>query len=144
MALAAAGYADFPLIGYHFEKTMIVSRNLAPVFYSVAMGVEAITALAFGRLFDRLGIQVIIVAVLLSSLFAPLVFLGGFVLSLGELLKAQIPVPPGFAVTTETYNRFIKENGLDSEIERLLKPVRSEDTGSIDAASQASRAASVR
>ncbi len=82
MALAAAGYADFPLIGYHFEKTMIVSRNLAPVFYSVAMGVEAITALAFGRLFDRLGIQVIIVAVLLSSLFAPLVFLGGFSLSL--------------------------------------------------------------
>ena len=64
---------------------------------------------------------------------------GGKCASLGELLKVQIPVPPGFAVTTETYNRFIKENGLDSEIERLLKPVRSEDTGSIDAASQAIR-----
>lgn len=82
MALAAAGYADFPLIGYHFEKTMVVSRNWVPIFYSVAMGVEAITALALGRLFDRIGIQVIIIAVLLSSIFAPLVFMGGFALSL--------------------------------------------------------------
>jgi len=35
-----------------------------------------------GRLFDRVGIQIIIVAVLLSSIFAPLVCLGGFALSL--------------------------------------------------------------
>ncbi len=82
MALAAAGYVDFPLIGYHFEKTMVVSRNWAPVFYSVAMGVAAITSLVLGRLFDRVGIQVIIAAVLLSSIFAPLVFLGGFSLGL--------------------------------------------------------------
>jgi MFS family permease len=82
MALTAAGFADFPLIGYHFEKTRVVSMNWAPVFYSVAMGVQAITALVLGRLFDRLGIQIIIVAVLLSSIFAPLVFLGGFALSL--------------------------------------------------------------
>ncbi len=82
MALAAAGYVDFPLIGYHFEKTLVVLRNWAPVFYSVAMGVAAITSLVLGRLFDRVGIQVIIVAVLLSSIFAPLVFLGGFSLGL--------------------------------------------------------------
>lgn len=82
MALAAAGYVDFPLIGYHFEKTMVVSRNWTPVFYSVAMGVSAITSLVLGRLFDKVGIQVIIVSVLLSSVFAPLVFLGGFSLGL--------------------------------------------------------------
>lgn len=64
---------------------------------------------------------------------------GGKCASLGELLKAQIPVPPGFAVTTATYNRFIEENGLKSEIERLLKPIRSEDTSSLEAASQAIR-----
>ncbi|MDR3567007.1 MAG: MFS transporter [Syntrophobacteraceae bacterium] len=82
MALAGAGYADFPLIGYHFEKTLVVSRNWAPVFYSVAMGAAAITSLVLGRLFDRVGIRIIIVSVLLSSIFAPLVFLGGFGLSL--------------------------------------------------------------
>lgn len=82
MALVGAGYADFPLIGYHFEKTRVVSMHWAPVFYSVAMGVDAITALVLGRLFDRAGIRIIIVAVLLSSFFAPLAFLGGFALSL--------------------------------------------------------------
>jgi MFS family permease len=82
MALNAAGYADFPLIGYHFQKTSVVSENWVPIFYSVAMGVAAITALISGRLFDRKGIQIIIIAVFLSSIFAPLVFLGGFALSL--------------------------------------------------------------
>ncbi len=82
MALNAAGYADFPLIGYHFQKTSVVSENWVPIFYSVAMGAAAITALIFGRLFDRMGIQIVIIAVILSSIFAPLVFLGGFALSL--------------------------------------------------------------
>jgi hypothetical protein len=45
---------------------------------AVAMGVDALAALAFGRLFDRIGLQVLIVSSLLSFLFAPLVFLGGF------------------------------------------------------------------
>lgn len=82
MALVAAGYADFALIGYHFEKSLVVSSHWIPVFYSVAMGVEAVTALVLGRLFDRIGVRVIILAVLVSSVFAPLVFLGGFGLSL--------------------------------------------------------------
>lgn len=64
---------------------------------------------------------------------------GGKCASLGELLKADIPVPPGFAVTTETYKRFIEENGLDQEIKRLLKPIRADDTASIESASRAIR-----
>jgi MFS family permease len=82
MALNAAGYVDFPLVGYHFQKTSVVSENWAPIFYSVAMGASVISALAFGRLFDRRGIQIVIIPVVLSSIFAPLVFLGGFALSL--------------------------------------------------------------
>jgi len=82
MALNAAGFADFPLIGFHFQKTSVVSENWVPIFYSVAMGVDALAALIFGHLFDRRGIPILIVAVLLSSIFAPLVFLGGFTVSL--------------------------------------------------------------
>jgi len=74
----AAGYADFPLVAYHFKKVASVPDSWIPIFYAVAMGVDAIAALVFGRLFDRLGLSVLIVAVLLSSLFAPLVFIGGF------------------------------------------------------------------
>ena len=78
VALIGAGYADFPLIAYHFRKVELVPANLIPIFYAVAMGVDALAALVFGRLFDRLGMPVLIAAPLLSALFAPLVFLGGF------------------------------------------------------------------
>lgn len=74
----AAGYADFPLVAYHFKRAATVPDHWIPVFYAVAMGVDALAALIFGRLFDRRGFSVLIVAFLLSSLFAPLVFLGGF------------------------------------------------------------------
>lgn len=77
-ALIAAGFADFPLIAYHFQKTALVSAELIPIFYAVAMGVDAVAALVFGRLFDKIGIIIMILVAVISSLFAPLVFLGGF------------------------------------------------------------------
>jgi MFS family permease len=85
-ALVAAGYADFPLIAYHFGKTSTVPEVWIPVFYAIAMGVDALAALIFGRLFDRVGISILIVAVLLSSLFAPLVFQGGFYAALAGMI----------------------------------------------------------
>ena len=42
------------------------------------MGVSGIGSLVFGRLFDRVGIAVLLPLTLLSALFAPLAFLGGF------------------------------------------------------------------
>jgi predicted MFS family arabinose efflux permease len=77
-ALIAAGFADFSLIAYHFQKTALVSPDLIPIFYAVAMGVDGISALIFGRLFDKYGLSIMIVVALLSALFAPMVFLGGF------------------------------------------------------------------
>ena len=82
VALIAAGYADFPLIAFHFEKAAVVSTTWIPVFYALAMGVDAIAALIFGRLFDKKGIPILIVGALLSSLFAPLVFSRSFFLAL--------------------------------------------------------------
>ena len=76
-SLIGAGYVDFPLIAYHFEKASVVSDASIPIFYAVAMGVDALAALLFGRLFDRIGLSVVIFAALISAFFAPLVFLGG-------------------------------------------------------------------
>ncbi len=76
--LVAAGFADFPLIAYHFARASTVSSTLIPVFYAVAMGVSGIGSLVFGRLFDRVGIAVLVPLTLISALFAPLAFLGGF------------------------------------------------------------------
>jgi predicted MFS family arabinose efflux permease len=77
-ALVSAGFADFQLIAFHFQKGSVVSITLIPVFYSVAMAVSGAGSLAFGGLFDRFGISVLIPLTVISAAFAPLVFLGGF------------------------------------------------------------------
>lgn len=82
VALIAAGFADFPLIAFHFKNASVLSDAWIPLFYAIAMGVDALAALIFGRLFDRKGIPVMAVAAIVSSLFAPLVFLGGFYFAL--------------------------------------------------------------
>lgn len=81
-ACIAAGYADFPLIAYHFEKVGTVADTWIPVFYAIAMGVDGAAALLFGRLFDRYGIGVLAAAALISMFAVPLVFLGDFNLAL--------------------------------------------------------------
>lgn len=77
VAFVAAGFTDFALVSFHFGQAGTVSLTMIPVLYAVAMGFDAIAALAFGRLFDRLGFSVLVSAVFISCLFAPLVFLGG-------------------------------------------------------------------
>ncbi len=76
-AFIAAGFADFALVSFHFQKSASVSQNLIPVFYAVAMGAGAIAALLFGRLLDSIGFPILLLAFFLSALFAPFVFLGG-------------------------------------------------------------------
>jgi MFS family permease len=77
-ALVAAGFADFQLIAYHFQREEALGTVGVPVAYAIAMGVSGTGSLVFGRLFDRLGIRILISLTLLSTLFAPLVFFGGF------------------------------------------------------------------
>ncbi len=73
----AAGYADFALIAYHFQKAKILSPVWIPLYYAMAMGIAGLAALLLGRLFDRRGFPVMLGALFAASLFAPFVFLGG-------------------------------------------------------------------
>jgi len=50
------------------------------------MGVDALAALVFGRLFDRVGLPILMVAILISAPFALLVFQGGFYGALGGMV----------------------------------------------------------
>jgi MFS family permease len=77
-ALVAAGFADYPLIACHFSRTGIVPGDAIAICYATAMAVSGAGSLAFGRLFDRFGFSVLIALTLVTALFAPLVFLGGF------------------------------------------------------------------
>ncbi|WP_202908444.1 MFS transporter [Labrys sp. WJW] len=86
-ALVAAGFADYPLIAYHFSKTQTVPADWIAVFYAIAMAVSGMGALVFGRLFDRFGFSVLIALTVTTAFFAPLVFLGDF---WGTLVGAAI------------------------------------------------------
>ena len=76
--LLAAGFADFPLIAFHFEKIGLVRAATIPLLYAVAMAANGVTALVFGKWFDKYGLPVLVAGILVSLLAPPLAFLGGF------------------------------------------------------------------
>ncbi len=82
-ALVAAGFADFALISYHFQRGALhLANSWLPIFYAVAMAVSGAGSLAFGKLFDRFGLIVLVPLTVIAAAFAPLVFWGGFGLAL--------------------------------------------------------------
>lgn len=58
--------------------------------------------------------------------------LGGKCQSLVALTAAGMPVPPGFAVTTDAYTAFIETAGVADEIHRLLDGLDADDTAAVD------------
>lgn len=52
---------------------------------------------------------------------------GGKGANLGELTRAQIPVPPGFIVTSEAYTYFVEKEGLKEYIVKLLETLDPSD-----------------
>jgi MFS family permease len=78
VAFIAAGYADFALIAYHFDKSAVMPATWIPIVYAIAMAVDGAAGLALGSLFDRVGLWAMILATVISAAAAPLVFLGGF------------------------------------------------------------------
>ena len=54
-------------------------------------------------------------------------FVGGKNASLGEMMMAELPVPPGFAVTTVAYERLWQNAELVSEINELLRSIDHDD-----------------
>jgi MFS family permease len=85
--LVGFGFADYSLIAFHLSKTQIVPNDWIPVFYAFAMGAGGLGSLVIGKLFDRLGLLVLLPVTVLVAVYAPLAFFGGFTLSLtGALL----------------------------------------------------------
>lgn len=75
--LLACGFVDFPLMAFHFQKTGLVGKETIPLMYAIAMGVNGITAVIFGRMFDRIGVYALSLGILVSLMALPLAFLGG-------------------------------------------------------------------
>ncbi len=75
--LLACGFVDFPLLAYHFEGARISTPVEIPLLYAGAMAVNGLTALMFGRMFDRFGLNTLVFGICFSVLSLPLGFLGG-------------------------------------------------------------------
>lgn len=82
VSLIAAGYADFPIIAYHFQKKSVISDEWIPIFYSLAMGVSGLSALICGRLYDKYGLSILIIVTILASPFAFFAFSDSFGLAI--------------------------------------------------------------
>jgi len=61
---------------------------------------------------------------------------GGKNASLGEMIKSGVRVPPGFAVTTDSFLSFITETGIRDNIMDILSKVRTGEFSSLDEASE--------
>lgn len=75
--LLACGMVDFPLLAYHFQSVKISTPVEIPLLYAGAMAVNGLTALLFGRLFDRIGLNALVLGTLVSMLSLPLGFVSG-------------------------------------------------------------------
>ena len=70
--LSVAGFANFQLISYHFKVQSVVPDAEIPIFYAVAMGMDALAALIIGKTYDKIGL---ISLITIPSLTLPIPFL---------------------------------------------------------------------
>lgn len=61
---------------------------------------------------------------------------GGKGANLGELTQAGIPVPPGFVVTAQAYEKFMDEAGINDKVMSILEEIDINDTKALQAASK--------
>jgi len=83
----AAGLLSYELISYHLTRTRMATQAGAPLLLAFATGGGVAANLVLGRSYDRFGLKVVLIAVTLSALCAPLMFLGNF-----SLVLAAIPL----------------------------------------------------
>ncbi len=86
ISLFAFGFIDYSLIIMHVSRAYtglsaglaetgsIVTTGNLPLLYAGAMLVDALSALFFGYLYDRIGIKSLMISTVLSSFFAVFVF----------------------------------------------------------------------
>ncbi len=70
IALIAFGFADFALISFHAQKNALLTPVLIPIAYMIAMIVDAISALIFGRLFDKKGFLALSLSTFVASFYS--------------------------------------------------------------------------
>ena len=90
----AAGLLSYELISFHLTRTRIATEVGTPLVLAFATGCGVVANLLLGRTYDRFGLPVVLIGVVLSAFCAPLLFLGGGL----ALLLAMPLLGIGYAV----------------------------------------------
>lgn len=61
---------------------------------------------------------------------------GGKGASLGEMIQADVPVPPGFVILSTVFEKFLEETDLNVEIDSILHTVNHEEMSTVENASE--------
>jgi hypothetical protein len=81
--VTTVGYANFALVGFHLKAKHVLTDAQIPLFYALAMGVDAVAAMAIGKTYDvfkakrnneKAGLITLIAIPALSLLIPGLVF----------------------------------------------------------------------
>lgn len=81
--VAAAGFVNAILLGYHFKTSSIFADAIIPMMYAMAMATDAVAALIIGKAYDILkrrggsktgGLNILIVIPLLTMVMMPCAF----------------------------------------------------------------------
>jgi MFS family permease len=89
--ITTLGFANFALIGYHFKAKNVLTDAQIPLFYAVAMGVDAIVALIIGKTYDifknrkqneKAGLSTLIIIPIFSIFIPIFAFSQSYVLAL--------------------------------------------------------------
>lgn len=73
-AASMAGFATFGVLSYHLQARHVLAPPLIPATYSVAMAAAALAALGSGRLYDRVGLRGLVIALPLTAVIPLLSF----------------------------------------------------------------------
>lgn len=75
ISLFAFGFIDYSLIVMHVQAKQMLSSTALPLLYAGAMLIDAVAALFFGLLYDKIGVKALVWSTLLSAPFAIFVFM---------------------------------------------------------------------
>lgn len=75
ISFIAFGFIDYPFLAFHLEAVGSIDAIYIPLLYSLAMGVDAIAALLFGYLFDKISVKALVISTFITLFSTPVFFL---------------------------------------------------------------------
>jgi predicted MFS family arabinose efflux permease len=93
-ACFAAGLMSFELVTFHLASTHLIGASWIPLLLALSTGLGVVASLVLGKLYDRIGLPVVLAAGVMSALFAPLAFAGNII----ALVIAMLLWGVGYAI----------------------------------------------